>query len=271
MLGFTLIAAISGAILYFRDRELRSERPYIGTIAVIVVALFFATPLSSIIWSNFPLLARIQFPFRWMSLFTLAAALLIGAGFTPMVAALRTSMRPIGLLAMGLLLLPVSFTAFQIIRPAIHVPGNNFESSIASFRKSESCECWWPIWANRSAFGNRADISVGDRTANVKEWEATKRIFTIGEGTGSTARVGSFYYPHWTASDKGTILQTRPENDGTILIELPEGPATVVLEFREPISVRIAQYISIFVFGFAILFIVFDRVHESIRSRQMKK
>ena len=45
----------------------------------------------------------------------------------------------------------VTFTGAQVIRPAIFLDPASFDKTVEALASAESCECWWPIWAKKSA------------------------------------------------------------------------------------------------------------------------
>jgi hypothetical protein len=256
MLALTLLASVPAAIVYFRVRETEPKRNLIAAVAVFATSLFFATPLSGFLWQYLPLLAKIQFPFRWLSLVTLIAAIFIAAGFRHVAEMFKTPRRPVALSVFGCIVMTVAFTAFQIIRPARFVDRQTFESTVASLNANPSCECWWPTWAKNNAFENRSYVTAAGREFTIDSREKTDRAFHSLSGPALVARVATFYYPNWTASVNGIATRLSVADDGTILIELPEGPADVRLTFHESFSAGIARIISfssfVFLFGFVL-------------------
>jgi hypothetical protein len=249
MLVLTLLASIPAAILYFRSHESVSRKNIVAVAAVFTTSVFFATPLSSFLWSHLPLLSKVQFPFRWMSLVTLTAAIFIASGFRRISDLFKSTRRPTALAVFGGLALTIAFTAFQIIRPARFLDRQMFESTVASLNTNPSCECWWPIWAKPSAFEDRERVAGGGREFAITEWQSTSRSYSSPDGSATVSRVALFYYPNWMASVNGTPQATNVAADGTILIELPDGPVDVRLTFQESSAAAVLQILSYSLFG----------------------
>ena len=75
--------------------------------------------------------------------------------------------------------------------------------------------------------------------------DAPSRTFEVGPGSSMDARVSTFYYPHWRATENGRALVTHPGPDGALLISLPPEPVTIDLEFREPPRTKVSTITSI--------------------------
>jgi uncharacterized membrane protein YfhO len=60
-----------------------------------------------------------------------------------------------------------------------------------------------------------------------------------------TARVRTFYYPHWMATADGQNLAVGHDQDGAIRIALPAGSGKITLEFDEPARVTYAAALTL--------------------------
>lgn len=248
MLSLTLMVAASGFYLTNRNRNDSIRSIILPPFLVLCVAVFFATPLSYPVWANLPGVSAIQFPFRWVSLATIATAFMVAAGFRPTLDLLRSAHRPIGMIAAGSLVLAVAFSIFQVMRPARYSEKAVFETQVSSFRTRESCECWWPIWAKKEAFENKVPFSSMDRKLINMTGTPSDRTYSISDGPAGPARFALFYYPYWRASIEGVDRKIHPAADGTIEIQLPENALDVRLYFQEPSLYLFARFASLFTF-----------------------
>ena len=85
---------------------------------------------------------------------------------------------------------------------------------------------------------------AGDRDVKIERWSPENRLFHVGTGNASEARVRTFYYPLWVATAAGQVLETHPDHDGALMISLPPQPADITLEFREPPRTRYAAWFT---------------------------
>ena len=263
MLFATMALTLPAAIVYWADRN-RSRGPLTGSIAVAVLALFMATPLSLPVWNAFDLLQKIQFPWRWLAPFTLAVSLFIAAGFEGVTKWFGTQrMRPLALVAFGLAAISIAFTASQIIRPAVYLPRSEFANRISGLVGGQSCECWWPVWARRDALLDRTPVQVPGRAAVEISNTGTQAKFRIEDGPDAAARLALFYYPNWQASINGKAVTIEPGKDGTLTVNVPPGEAELNISFVEWPAARLAQVVSILTFLSLFGSVVFGFVYRS--------
>jgi hypothetical protein len=160
-----------------------------------------------------------------------------------------SSKRSWALIASASVVIATAFTVFQIIRPASFVEQSNFEPFAAKIASSKSLPIWLPAWADDAPRRVSDNLEIAGREFTVESWDRERRVFHVGEGAATDARVRTFYYPHWVASSDDRTLQTRADEDGALIVSLPERPATVTVQFQEPprrlwaIIVSIASWI----------------------------
>jgi hypothetical protein len=89
-------------------------------------------------------------------------------------------------------------------------------------------------------------VNAEGRTVTVESWQPLVRVFSVGPGPATDARLALFYYPHWIATAAGgQVLPVRPGPDGAVLVSLPPDAATVTVAFREPPRVAVARYAAV--------------------------
>ena len=245
LFAITLAMFVPAIMMFWLNRnssERRSLRPHF---AVLAVAIFISTPLSLPLWNNLPVLERIQFPWRFLCLISLAGSVLVAASFDDVVNAFRTRLRPLAMIAAGLIIAGFAFTAAQVIRPASFSTQAEFESNFEGYRNDQSYECWWPVWAKQSALKNPGPVTASERSVEIIRWTNSDREFNVGNGPQESVRVATFYYPFWMASAVGDSVETRPADDGSILVDIPPGQTTVRLTFVRPSYETYSRCLSI--------------------------
>jgi hypothetical protein len=90
-----------------------------------------------------------------------------------------------------------------------------------------------------------SQVEAGDRQVTIDSWQPERRVFQIVAGEARSARVQTFFYPHWVATTEGQGLNVSPDADGAIRIALPAGTSKITLEFKEPARVRYADALTI--------------------------
>lgn len=112
---------------------------------------------------------------------------------------------------------------------------------------------WWTIWARKEGLEIKEKVLAGARNVQIQNWKAAEREFQIAEGETNEARIATFYHPNWKAAVNGVSVEIRPSDDGAILIPLSNQFSSVHLAFQEPLTVKISQWISGFMWLFMLL------------------
>jgi len=244
MLFATLLIAIPSMVWLIVNKT--SITRYVMAVMIVAAfSVFMTTPLSSVIWDNFAGLQKVQFPWRWLSIVTAFTAVFAAVGIKKAVDILRTNNSYAYAIGFGAVLVVFVFMAAFIMKGSTYTPHAALNQQLASIPDSNGCECWWPVWAGSSAFGQTERINVASRTAAVKEWAVKHKTFEIGPGAPSSATIAVFYYPHWHASVNGGEIQVTKTDDGRISLPVPAEASEVDLVFREPAHVKTANTLSI--------------------------
>lgn len=234
------------AVIFLR-RSSRSDPRFAQLKPVTILALlslFMALPLSFPLWKILPLLQETQFPWRWLSVFSMSAALLTGAAIPLWLRNPAPSPPPLRLIIFGCLLVSVAFTMAHSVREAEYRNREQFESDLQSVRGTRSVNYWLPVWASASPRQMPSAVECADRPVSIIDWGPEHRSFEVAAGPPTEARVRTFFYPHWRATSQGSQLPIRPDRDGALLISLPGNGAIVDLDFREPPRIRIAAVLT---------------------------
>ncbi|HQU93073.1 MAG TPA: 6-pyruvoyl-tetrahydropterin synthase-related protein [Pyrinomonadaceae bacterium] len=252
----TCALCIPALIVVFR-KKFDAPRHLISLLAVAGFALFMMSVVSAPVWDNISLIQKLQFPFRWLSPASLAAALLFPLGAAAVVKNRTVITRPFAYGLASALMFVIVLDVSQIIVPSAPVPREEVAKAIRKLDKEPGCECWWPIWASRDATKNVVPAAAGDREFVITRWESTDRRFTVNAGSAESVRVGTFFYPHWRATVNGAHADVSPDPHGLIEVPIPPEAAEVMLEFHEPPIVVASRYISAVTLAAIFLFLLF--------------
>jgi hypothetical protein len=210
-------------------------------VALTLFGIFMTTPLSWPIWYVLKPLQETQFPWRWLVLISMGGSVLAAAGL-PMIS---NGVRAKRMLVLGAMAIALAFTLSHVVREAQYFPPQKFESMITDVRGSSCVNYWFPIWARADARKMPTEVEANGRVVTVNSWEPEHRKFSVTAGPATEARVRTFYYPHWTATNEAGSLPIRPDKDGALLISLPQSATSVELDFREPRKTKISTMSSL--------------------------
>jgi hypothetical protein len=226
--------------------ENRTERQSaLKTMGVVVIlTIIMATPLSRPIWNLLRPLQQTQFPWRWLSLTSIVCSVMVAAAIPFWKKMANGGKRPLAMIAAGSAVLAFTFSAAHIIREAYWLTPNQFEQQLSAIPGSQGVSQWWPAWVHEPVQSMASPVEAGDRKVAIDSWESQHRVFHIGAGQSTTARVRTFFYPHWLASAEGRPLAVNHDKDGAVVISLPGKQVTISMDFREPARVRYARALT---------------------------
>ena len=237
----TLLLFVPALILVKR----RGETLVRAVVVVAFFSFFMATPLSRPIWHLVKPLQEVQFPWRWLALFTLFGSI-VTASALHLWQSMQTDASRIGrLLVFGCVAIAVAFGLSHIVRESQFLSPTQFETTLSAIRGTDSVNYWIPIWSKSAPKRMEQAVDAPDRSISVSRWDTEDRAFSVSAGTNTQARVRTFYYPHWHADIAGQPLATRPDTDGALLIDIPQQASTVNLRFVEPARTRVAGAASV--------------------------
>jgi uncharacterized membrane protein len=240
----TLLLCAPAIVFLFRNSsgQRRIIRP---VIIVTAFALFMSLPLSWPIWRVLRPLQETQFPWRWLAIFSMGASV-VGAAALPLAMSAAVKLdRSKRLLIFGAMAVAVAFTMSHSVREAVYFPRTKFDSMVTAVRGTQSLNYWLPFRAQPNPRKMPSDVEIADRHVTVTSWQPEQRRFSVDAGTATEARIRTFYYPHWVATNETGVLPIRRDNDGALLIELPQQATSVQLDFREPPRTKVSTTASL--------------------------
>ena len=252
----TLAMGVPSIVVFIKKSMVEHRKEIIPIAALAFLSLLMSTPLSRPLWAVIPGLNKTQHPFRWLAVVSAVVPVIMAASVPFWSAQMRQRKRAVALVAMGVVLIAVSFSVSQTVRGATYLSRTSFERMIAPLRESASIVQWLPVWAASNAHerpsyqkcvppNNRSQVEAGNRTVTIAVWTDEHRTFSIDTGAATEVRIATFYYPHWHAMGNGRDLPTRADADGALLITIPAERVTVDLEFREPSRTKVSIASSI--------------------------
>lgn len=250
LFAVTLIFALPFAIVVFRRADAEKKKMLKNVSVLAIFTVFLLTPLSFFVWDNFKILQKVQFPWRWLSVFSLCAAIFVSAGFDFALEFAKTKMRPLFLILCGFLFVGIAFSINQVIRQALFIPPSEFTKLTEKIISRPNNEEWLTIWADKEALKIKENVRI-NRNIDIFEWKPTTKSFRIADGKEDFVRISQFYYPYWYAKINGIDAEIKPADDGAMLIKIPPNASNVSLEFIEPKSTKIAFVISLLTFFLA--------------------
>lgn len=231
---------------------LRFRRPAWFYFAMLLGAFWLTTQLSSVVWTALPFLKGLQFPWRFLTVMTVAAAALAALAFP----ALRKN-RPravaclLGLI--GILWIAADgWAAAWAFSAWRHIPEERAQSSREEMRLRRASFAFWPA---ASPFDMAFDLpklqtflrehppkslilrnaTTGERTgsATVADWRPREVVLQISAPEEARLTISHFYYSGWGGRIKGRdkqALAVAPASHGLVQVDVPAGNYELVLD-----------------------------------------
>jgi hypothetical protein len=241
------------------------------------VALLFAfaflmtTDLSRPVWLVVPKLDKVQFPYRWLAVASLAGCPLLAAGLARWLVIIRArAIRPLHLTVALAFALALWHVGAEVVRDSEFIERQKFERLLTEMRGGASFKDWLPTGARAASQVERMEGAASAEGCAVAVVEQTpeRRVFRLAPGVCERLRVRAYFYPHWRARETtegaSLQLQTTAADDGALIVKLPTpiatGDRTVIVEFVEPsrtIYSRVASAVGVCMILCATLFGIF--------------
>ena len=255
--------------LQVRENKFKDKKVLLALSVTGLVSLFMISLPSSLVWSSLPLLQKIQFPWRWLSVLSIVSVLIYASAISQLSLESKYVKKILIYLFLSVFLIILLFDITQNIIPSAPLPRATFEATLPKLFDEPGCECWWTTWAKSEAFERREKVFADLRDVQIGLWNNKTREFTIEKGQPFNVRIGTFYYPYWQSTVNNNPVKPILADDGAMLIPIPAEKSTVKIWFQEPSYVIFAKYISILTwlfFGLTGLFCLFSRKRYSILS-----
>ena len=238
-------AGLIAALLRLCRSGIRSLNPLtLFALLTLLISTLMITPASRPLWDHLPLLPMVQFPWRFLSVQALAAALLIAQVLDLDSPGRRVSRA----LSPAILTVLIVFSALAGLRPdAVALAAGDitaermqlyewFSGNIGTTTRYE----YLPravvprLYTSESIVtGRPMDVRIlaGEAIATRLETRTGKESWQVLVRTDSaTIAFPVLYWPGWQARVDGKLVQVRPaESLGTITLDLPAGDHDVVL------------------------------------------
>lgn len=222
-----------------------ASKPIKALAVVLLLTIFMATPASRPLWNLLRPLQETQFPWRWLSITSMVCPILLALTIPFWTRLANGKKRSLVMIALGTVAISFAFSASHIVREARWLTPAQFEQMLSSIPGSPSVYQWLPVWVHDPLPNMTAPVEAGDRQLTIKSWAPERRVFHLGAGAATDARVQTFFYPHWQASAEGQALAIHPDQNGVLVVALPKDAATITLEFREPKRVNYAAALTL--------------------------
>ncbi|HEY9296115.1 MAG TPA: hypothetical protein VIQ31_07025, partial [Phormidium sp.] len=260
-----LAGLASGAFFLARQHQIGKLRRESSYWMIIAMSAFLMTlPISKPIWEIFFIIQRIQHPWRFNTILTVATTALLALGISALkkpinVATKRTLAITSSLVA--ILLLSGAVVAHIYTNPELLYKYTSLEKPLDAKQElniSLDAPEYRPRWVPPEIFtaskieelGNsfeQAKIAAGQGNVSITKWQPRHIVLQTDAITNLWVNIHQFYYPGWTAKINGESrnLPVQPSTkEGLLSLWIPKGQHQVRLALEAGLQERIGQIIS---------------------------
>jgi len=248
----------------FKDRERRFNVVFFSS--VLIGLIFMVLPQSVAIWDHLPLFEYVQFPWRFLGIASLAAALLAGAAIRLLSDRVRTAL-PTLVIVLAVEALVIAFSLPWLYPRYCSTTEGLSIANLAQLERglgvigATSAGEYLPIWVKEvpSESGLEAMYRAGapierlessslPQAAVLKsaEYGLTSADILIETPRPFRAVFNSFYFPGWQAYVDGKQVPIVPtEPYGLISFEVPAGESNLQVRFQDTPLRLVAKALSV--------------------------
>ncbi len=248
LLQATWAAAGLTLILSMRDLSFFLRREVWFATGVALSCLLLMSFLSTWIWDLIPGLAKIQFSTRWLSIYTWAAALIIGVSFQNWRLHKAGVLRWVNLAHFGSALL-ASLSTLIIIFSGCFLDQEHTQLALANVHNApEYNPLVMPNWRQRTIVRQDPSVTVmqGQAQVETKRWDAQNRNLRVSAETPVSIRIRLFDYPGWSVMVDDLRVEPRKDSKtGAMILDVDEGLHEIRIQFGNTWWRKIATGISL--------------------------
>ena len=265
---------------------------------IAAASVFMMTELSKPVWTIFPVLKKIQFPWRFNVVLSVATAALLTVAISSLRARLIASINIAKMVALLLMVAWIPATVWAAWRsfPQTNPDRDSINYVKREIEQSRDVPEYWPRWnaamaeinwetsTNEDYWDvqwervfetllqrvgkseeNQPDVSIveGTGTAAVNARRPREIDLHVDTSTGVLLIVPQFYYPGWTAhlaGEKTNLTVSPSDPDGLLSVSVPRGDHQVQLRISRSKAEFAGQLISLASVIIALSLILYFRV-----------
>jgi hypothetical protein len=245
-----MVVLVSCAVfIYLSNSEGKHKQEFIFWFVIGIMSVYMMIPLSQPIVEVFPIIHRIQFPWRFNTILVIATTALVGIS----IYSLRKPYTRFNMVLIGIsALLVISWSGINIwqgIQESTRYDREHVNMRILAGTQEYNVRPQWVQEDIRDFAENVAQVSfdtgVGD--VEITRWKPRDIMIRVNTINGAMLNVGQLYYPGWTAQIIGEpcCLLVQPSNSrGLIAISVPGGDHEITLRLLVSTQESVGQLIS---------------------------
>lgn len=256
---FTMMVSIIFIVPSWLSRNPLIRRIGIFWCSVSVIAAFMMYPWSDPLWRMLPTLQKIQFPWRFNMILSVAASASIVIGLYALKNETSRYERIARVFIFSIVIaLAIIAGNLFLERSTRQLEPENLAIILHSLQFNEGASEYLPRWVpdemvslvdNRTMKQTMPKLQVvaGDGRTQIRKWQPRHIEIFVQAQKKILLEVGQFFYPGWTAkaADGNTPYPLSPSGHGTLEIHIPEGEHLISITLDAGREEVIGRWVSL--------------------------
>lgn len=236
LFGVISVVALIGSLSALKIKN----KKLIYFLGIFVLSAFLSTSFSRIIWEYLPIVSFIQFPFRIMSIFSLAVAYLISYHLEN----IKDDFKKPTSIAIFIV---IFFSAFTYLFPRQyqHYPDTFYSTNQDSTTVKNEYMPKWVKEIPSEMENGKVEVIDGSEKLKISSLSVNKIIFQGEFEQKRIIQINTVYFPGWEIEIDGKQTQIDYNSNGLIRFSVPKGNHVVASEFKETNLRKVANSISV--------------------------
>ncbi len=210
-------------------------------LVVTAISLLMTVRLTAPLWRIIPGFSFLQFPFRWLLIYSVCATVLAAAAVS--LALSNGTRRTIYAVAF---ILVIAFNLTVSALAVVRMPQDldELEKKLSNKEVPEYQSIWWDGELNRKFAETPAIVDEGDAVVQAIDDKGIEQSYDVSAGSQALLRLRLFYFPGWVARLDDKPVEIWPSEAGNIVLKVEPGEHHLTLSFEDTWPRRAGKLIS---------------------------
>ena len=243
--GLLLLLAASVVLLW---KKLRAggqadsrTKLWRALLVVTALSLLMTVRVTAPLWRIIPGFSFLQFPFRWLLIYSVGATVLTAAAVSLVVS--NAKRRTIYAVAF-ILIIAFNLTVSAIAVVRMPQDEDELQKKLDNKEVPEYHPIWWDGEFNKKFAETPAIVDEGDAVVRAIDDKGIEQSYDVSAGSHALLRLRPLYFPGWVARLDDKPVEIWPSEEGNIVLKVEPGEHRLTLSFEDTWPRRAGKLIS---------------------------
>ncbi|HKS42446.1 MAG TPA: hypothetical protein VJX74_17645, partial [Blastocatellia bacterium] len=210
-------------------------------LVVTALSLLMTVRVTAPLWRTIPGFSFLQFPFRWLLIYSVGATVLTAAAVSLVVS--NAKRRTIYAVAFTLVIaFNLTVSALAVVRMTLDE--DELQKKLDNREVPEYQQIWWDGEFNKKFAETPAIVDEGDAVVRAIDDKGIEQSYDVSAGSHALLRLRPLYFPGWVARLDDKPVEIWPSEEGNIALNVEPGEHRLTLSFEDTWPRRAGKLIS---------------------------